>query len=62
VFRVQVDSDPDSQFKDVLREPPHPSEVHLQVQCSDLLYAVHRSNRWKLHRSHRNGVPWHPLS
>ena len=30
-------------------------------QCSDLLYAVHRSHRWKVHRNHRNGVPWHPL-
>jgi hypothetical protein len=34
-------------------------------QCSsnpDLLYAVHRSHRWKVHRNHRSGVPWHPLS
>jgi hypothetical protein len=33
-----------------------------RAQCSDLLYAVHRSHRWKVHRNHRNGVPWHPLS
>jgi hypothetical protein len=31
-------------------------------QCSDLLYVVRRSHRWKVHRNHRNGVPWHPLS
>jgi hypothetical protein len=30
-------------------------------QCSDLLSEVHRSHRWKVHRNHRNGVPWHPL-
>jgi hypothetical protein len=23
-------------------------------QCSDLLYEVHRSHRWKVHRNHRN--------
>jgi hypothetical protein len=28
---------------------------------SDLPYEVHRGHRWKLHRNHRNGVPWHPL-
>ena len=31
-------------------------------QCSDLLYEVHRSHKWKAHRNHRNGPPWHPLS
>ena len=30
-------------------------------QCSDLLYEVHRSHRWKVHRNHGNGVPWHPF-
>ena len=34
--------------------PPYP-------QCSDLLYEVHRSHRWKVHRNHRDGVPWYPL-
>jgi hypothetical protein len=31
-------------------------------QCSDLLYEVHRSHGWKVHRNHRNGAPWHALS
>jgi hypothetical protein len=30
-------------------------------QCSNLLYKIHRSHRCKVHRNHRNGVPWHPL-
>jgi hypothetical protein len=30
-------------------------------QCSDLLYEVHTSHRWKVLRNHRNGVPWQPL-
>ena len=25
-------------------------------QCSDLLYELHRSHRWKVHSNHRNGV------
>jgi hypothetical protein len=33
-----------------------------QTQCSDLLCKMHRSHRWKVHRNHRNDVPWHPLS
>jgi hypothetical protein len=32
------------------------------LQCSDLLYEVHRSHRWKVLWNYRNGVPWHPLS
>jgi hypothetical protein len=31
------------------------------IQCSNLLYKFHRSHRCKVHRNHRNGVPWHPL-
>ena len=43
--------------------PPHSRSV-LRQQCSDLLYEVHRSHRWKVHRNptSRNGAPWHPLS
>jgi hypothetical protein len=29
----------------------------MKVQCSDLLYEVPRSHRWKVHRNHRNVVP-----
>ena len=38
------------------------SSSAMALQCSGLLYEVHRSHRCKVHRNHRNGVPWHPLS
>jgi hypothetical protein len=44
------------------RAPRNPVLQKPSGQCSDLLYEVHRSHRWKVHRNHRNGVPWHPLS
>jgi hypothetical protein len=44
------------------RVPELPLPVRSDPQCSDMPYEVHRSHRWKVHRNHRNGVPWHPLS
>jgi hypothetical protein len=65
IFCMGRDADPPRQSRTFGTGKNGGFASHLMVprgQCSDLLYNVPRSHRWKVHRNHRNGVPWHPLS